>query len=89
MTQSRDARISRAATLGWARFAAWARRGGRWVIGGLAVVLVGLLVAIGLVVTAQDDVDEELTAAQQEVAGAAARRGAGLPDRRPRATWTR
>jgi Mce-associated membrane protein len=43
----------------------------RWVAGGLAVVLVALLVAIGLVVTRQDDVDAGLTAAQQDVAGAA------------------
>jgi Mce-associated membrane protein len=35
------------------------------------VVLVGLLVAIGLVVTRQDDVDAALTADQQDVAGAA------------------
>jgi Mce-associated membrane protein len=48
-------------------------RAGRWVAGGLAVVLVALLVAIGLVVTAQDDVDAGLTTAQQEVAGAARR----------------
>ena len=41
--------------------------------GGLAVVLVALLVAIGLVVTQQDDVDAGLTAAQQDVAGAARR----------------
>ena len=39
--------------------------------GGLAVVLVGLLVAIGLVVTSRDAVDTELTAAQQDVAAAA------------------
>jgi len=43
------------------------------VAGGLAVVLVALLVAIGLVVTRQDDVDADLTAAQQDVAGAARR----------------
>ena len=43
----------------------------RWVAGGLAVVLVALLVAIGVVVTGQDDVDAGLTAAQQDVAGAA------------------
>ena len=48
-------------------------RAGRWVAGGLAVVLVALLVAIGLVVTRQDDVDADLTAAQQDVAGAARR----------------
>ena len=45
----------------------------RWVAGGLAVVLVALLVAIGLVVTRQDDGDAGLTAAQQDVAGAARR----------------
>jgi Mce-associated membrane protein len=43
------------------------------VAGGLAVVLVALLVSIGLVVTRQDDVDAGLTAAQQDVAGAARR----------------
>ena len=48
-------------------------RAGRWVAGGLAVVLVALLVAIGLAVTRQDDVDAGLTAAQQDVAGAARR----------------
>ena len=48
-------------------------RAGRWVAGGLAVVLVALLVAIGLVVTRQDDGDAGLTAAQQDVAGAARR----------------
>lgn len=46
-------------------------RGGRWVIGGLAVVLAGLLVAIGVVATSRDGVDDDLTAAQQEVAEAA------------------
>ena len=46
-------------------------RAGRWVAGGLAVVLVALLVAIGLAVTRQDDVDAALTTAQQDVAGAA------------------
>jgi Mce-associated membrane protein len=45
----------------------------RWVAGGLAVVLVALLVALGLAVTRQDDVDAGLTAAQQDVAGAARR----------------
>ncbi|GAA5119856.1 hypothetical protein GCM10023339_34290 [Alloalcanivorax gelatiniphagus] len=39
--------------------------------GVLAVVLAGLLVAIGLVVTSRDDVDEELTAAHQDVAASA------------------
>ena len=48
-------------------------RAGRWVAGGLAVVLVALLVAIGLVVTRQDDGDAALTAAHQDVAGAARR----------------
>ena len=46
-------------------------RATRWAIGGLAVLLVGLLVATALVVTAGDDVDEDLTAAQQDVAAAA------------------
>ena len=43
-------------------------RGGRWVIGGLAVLLVGLLVVIGLTVMSRESPDEELTAAQQQVA---------------------
>jgi Mce-associated membrane protein len=43
----------------------------RWVIGGLSVVLAGLLVAIGLQVASRESVDEDLTAAQQEVAQAA------------------
>ena len=38
---------------------------------GLAVALVALLVAIGLVVTSQDAVDDDLTTAQREVAEAA------------------
>lgn len=46
-------------------------RGWRWVIGGLAVVLVGLLVGIGVLVATRGHVDDDLTAAQQEVAGAA------------------
>ena len=46
-------------------------RATRWAIGGLAVLLVGLLVATALVVTSGDDVDEDLTAAQQDVAAAA------------------
>lgn len=46
-------------------------RAGRWLAASLAVVLVGLLVAIGLVVTSRDTVDEQLTAAQREVAAAA------------------
>jgi Mce-associated membrane protein len=45
----------------------------RWVAGGLAVVLVALLVAIGLVRTQRGEVDAGLTAAQQDVAGAARR----------------
>jgi Mce-associated membrane protein len=46
-------------------------RGRNWLAGGLAVVLVGLLVAIGLVTTSRDAVDAELTAAQRDVAAAA------------------
>ena len=38
---------------------------------GLAVALVALLVAIGLVVTSRDSVDDDLTSAQREVAEAA------------------
>ena len=38
-------RISRAATLGWARFGGVGAHVSRWLIGGLAVVLVALLVA--------------------------------------------
>ena len=38
---------------------------------GLAVALVALLVAIGLVVTSRDSVDDDLTTAQREVAEAA------------------
>jgi Mce-associated membrane protein len=41
------------------------------VVVGLSLVLVGLLVAIGVVVTSQDPVDDDLTAAQREVATAA------------------
>jgi Mce-associated membrane protein len=44
---------------------------GRWLVGGLAVVLVALLVALALVVTSRDGSDEELAAAQREVARAA------------------
>lgn len=47
-------------------------RTGSWLAGVLVVALVGLLVAIGLVITSRDTVDETLTAAQQDV-GAAAR----------------
>jgi Mce-associated membrane protein len=46
-------------------------RGGTWAIGGLVVVLVALLVAIGLVVSSRDDADPALTSAQREVAEAA------------------
>lgn len=46
-------------------------RAGRWVTGGLVVVLLALLAAAALVLTGRDEVDEELTAAQQDVAGAA------------------
>ena len=46
-------------------------RGSTWVVGGLAVVLVALLVAIGVVVSSREPVDDDLTAAQQEVAQAA------------------
>lgn len=46
-------------------------RGGRWVIGGLAVVLAALLVAIGLVATSRGSVDDDLSTAQREVAEAA------------------
>lgn len=46
-------------------------RGGRWVIGALAVVLVALLVAIGVVATSRSAVDDDLTDAQREVATAA------------------
>lgn len=46
-------------------------RAGRWLAGGLVVVLVALLAAIGLVLARQDDVDQELTDTQREVAGAA------------------
>ncbi|MCP3421389.1 hypothetical protein [Nocardioides pinisoli] len=46
-------------------------RAGRWVAGGLAVVLLALLVATGLVVAGRDEVDEGLTTAQHDVAAAA------------------
>jgi Mce-associated membrane protein len=39
--------------------------------GVLAVALVGLLVAIGLTLTSRDEVDEDLSAAQRDVAAAA------------------
>jgi Mce-associated membrane protein len=41
------------------------------VAGGLVLVLLALLVATALVVTGGDEADEQLTAAQQDVAGAA------------------
>lgn len=46
-------------------------RNSRSVIGGLAVVLVALLMAIGLVVASQGSVDDDLSTAQREVAEAA------------------
>ena len=47
-------------------------RAGRWVAGGLVLVLLALVGATAWVVVAgRDEVDEELTAAQQDVAGAA------------------
>lgn len=46
-------------------------RAGRWVAGGLTVVLVALLVATGLVISGRDEVDAGLTAAQHDVAAAA------------------
>ena len=47
-------------------------RAGRWVAGGLVLVLLALVGATAWVVIAgRDEVDEELTAAQQDVAGAA------------------
>lgn len=46
-------------------------RGGRWMIGVLAVVLVGLLVGIGVLATSRDTVDEDLTETQHEIAAAA------------------
>lgn len=46
-------------------------RAGRWLAGGLVVVLVALLAAIGLVLAGQEEVDQELTDAQREVAVAA------------------
>ena len=44
---------------------------GRWLVGGLAVALAGLLVAIALVVLSRDSGDDDLSAAQREVARAA------------------
>ncbi len=46
-------------------------RAGSWVAGALAILLVGLLVAIGLVIASRDDVDEALTDDQQAAAAAA------------------
>ncbi len=46
-------------------------RGGRWLIGALALVLVGLLVGIGVLVTSRDSVDEDLTETHHEIAAAA------------------
>lgn len=46
-------------------------RGGRWVIGALAVVLVALLVTAGLLASSRASVDDDLTTAQRDVAGAA------------------
>lgn len=44
---------------------------GRWLVGGLAVVLAGLLVAIALVVLSRGSDDDDLSDAQREVARAA------------------
>ena len=46
-------------------------RGGRWMIGVLTLVLVGLLVGIGVLATSRDSVDEDLTETQHEIAAAA------------------
>lgn len=46
-------------------------RSGRWLVGGLAVALIALLVAIGVVVASRESVDDDLSAAQREVAAAA------------------
>jgi Mce-associated membrane protein len=46
-------------------------RAGRWAVVGLSLALAALLVAIGLVATSQDQVDEDLTASQRDVAEAA------------------
>lgn len=45
--------------------------GGRWLVGGLVVVLVVQVVAIALLATSRGAVDEALTARHQEVAAAA------------------
>lgn len=57
--------------VGWARFGGVAGRGATWLRGGLAFALVALLVAIGVVVTSRDSTDDDLGAAQREVAAAA------------------
>lgn len=46
-------------------------RGGRWVVGALALVLVGLLIGVGVLVGSRDTVDAGLTETQQEIAAAA------------------
>lgn len=46
-------------------------RAGKWVIGGLAVALIGLLVAIAVVVTSRESTDDGLTASHRAVAEAA------------------
>ncbi len=46
-------------------------RGGRWVISGLAVVLVGLLVTIGVLVASRESADGGLADSHREVAEAA------------------
>lgn len=46
-------------------------RSGRWLVGGLAVALIALLVAIGVVVASRESVDDDLSAARREVAAAA------------------
>lgn len=56
---------------GWARFGDVRARGGTWRIGGLVLALVALVVAIGVVVTSRDATDDDLSAAQREVAAAA------------------
>jgi Mce-associated membrane protein len=46
-------------------------RGGRWLIGSLVLVLVGMLVGIGALATSRGTVDEDLTETQHEIAAAA------------------
>ncbi|RYC13777.1 hypothetical protein [Nocardioides zhouii] len=46
-------------------------RVGRWVIGALVLVLVGLLVGIGVLVGSRDTADAELTQTQHDIAAAA------------------